>query len=308
MLIHNARPDRRPGFTLIELLVVVAIIALLVTLLLPNLQQAREIARGVSCLGNQKGIATALAIYAEQHNSMAPVYATDNSPMPEPVAQDGLTDKEVYYKKFWSGVLVEQALLSVDNTYCPNPRGYTAGNRRKDRFFTNEPIVPIVPVPDDWFDGSGYDYTPSFVFFGPLENQHMFTNKPPRMGNVGDPGKTMLVIEWNFMRRTGWNTQTTFNPSASFNAGSMAGSTGVKGWGGWGSKLVRHFGGLFGANNFVFADTHGEKVAARFDEEFFEVGWPCDDPRPIYPHIAWMPRWSNPNGEWLFAWSKEMTD
>jgi len=51
------------GFTLIELLVVVAIIALLVSILLPTLTKAKEQARQSYCMNNQKNIASGLAVY-----------------------------------------------------------------------------------------------------------------------------------------------------------------------------------------------------------------------------------------------------
>lgn len=94
----------RRGFSLIELLVVVAVIAMLVSILLPALRGARESARTTQCLSNLKQLSLAYTLYAHDFREQLVHAYTDLDLFPE---------SWVDYPRTAAGAIMSQAALAA---------------------------------------------------------------------------------------------------------------------------------------------------------------------------------------------------
>src|SRR5215470_7476495 len=135
---HLSRPNRASskGFTLIELLVVIAIIAILAAILFPVFAQAREKARAISCLSNERQVGLALMLYIQDYDE---TYPQEHPSTSNPVVDDSTGQLEgIDYGSPFDKILPYVGSRATDKTQLyicgsdPDPHGLTildsAGN------------------------------------------------------------------------------------------------------------------------------------------------------------------------------------
>jgi prepilin-type N-terminal cleavage/methylation domain-containing protein/prepilin-type processing-associated H-X9-DG protein len=122
------------GFTLIELLVVIAIIAILAAILFPVFAKAREKARQSSCMNNQRQIAVAILMYAQDHDEVLPGAAdiwvqtnVDRNILMCPTKGKQVANAYVYFCTVSSAPLGEVTAPATQPLTCDGQHSATTG-------------------------------------------------------------------------------------------------------------------------------------------------------------------------------------
>ena len=150
---------KNTAFTLIELLVVISIIALLVSILLPSLTKAKELARSVLCLANLHSMVLATNQYANENDDQYPLATWDNM----------MTNWDFSYDALGNPIpgLLWQAGENMKVQQCPSYEGEST--------FGNDPYT-------------GYNYNTSYVGRGQWE----IIQPPAGLEDIQDPSHCAL--------------------------------------------------------------------------------------------------------------------
>ena len=165
---YNRAASCQAGFTLIELLVVISIIALLISILMPALGNARSAARSIACLSGQRQFGISILAYAEDSSGLFPPHR-DN-------VESGLADPMYWYQ-----------LLTIGDYIS----GKTSGDGYSDAFFCTEHEVLNRP----------HAFNNGLVSYGiSLGLIYDYSNGPieyalARVSDIRQPSRTIAVVD-----------------------------------------------------------------------------------------------------------------
>lgn len=206
------RVSRSRGFTLVELLVVIGIIAVLIGVLLPALNKAREASKAVKCAANLNQVGVGFAMYvAENRGTYPAAYLYNTGPASPHVAGGSAGDRTLGYTH-WSWLIYStgrKQTIPEGAFSCPSfdDGGLPPTNPKLEDMFTNQQREPSTQadVVDNQVRRLAYTVNEAIIcrnkfalgIEGAPTTANGFFSQYVRAGRVKDTSNVILATEFH---------------------------------------------------------------------------------------------------------------